>query len=722
MSTLPGLQSKREKLFAIRDFLEFIEVQENQYNGHREQLIPLIPFFANVYEITGIDPADLNSAYGTINEQFSGFTAAEAPLSNLKVWVSKAYEWVGVRDLFSESTSVTIFDSKLPIQASIHMVQVPVVETTGHQASGRLRNLMVKTIGNTPENHNELTKVFSVIGGSKDQTNNNVIRKATNRLVDELSLKEKKKWQSTASFECNEAWHSGNSADLAMGGLFLCSILEAMDIKEQFRLNPAIAITGEITETGEVKSVYNASIKQKVEAVFYSWTQLFVVPEKQLSIFYQYYDELKEDYPKRDVLIIGVRHLRDLFYDRRLTMHSKKSTIEHARNRLWKKKFSAIAILGYLVMASIIAALVIGPIDNNPQVIEFAGTKMIVKNQFGNQLLAKEVGGDLVKAVQDPPFFEITFGMILDLDSDGQNEFLWKNRRTPEEPREIIYAGNVHGDTLWTLMYEKKLDYKEHEYVEPSEFSFRQILYTDVDNDGDAELIISSNHSKYFPTIFIIANRENGSIERELLHHGHVTKFIIEDLNGDNTKEIIFGGINNANKIGFLSVVSMNQFEGQLTVSENYTALDIPIIQPLFYVQFPQSEVSRLYANRANFLTQLRSIKEVDSGVITTGVVEFLGNKNDGRDEVVNLHYNFDKRLRLLNIAPIDDYDVLTRELYQKRLIDFETPGAYLSTFKDSLQYWNGYEFVSTPTMNQRFFEAVGADSTKYLEWYTEKK
>ena len=106
---------------------------------------------------------------------------------------------------------------------------------------------------------------------------------------------------------------------------------------------------------------------------------------------------------------------------------------------------------------------------------------------------------------------------------------------------------------------------------------------------------------------------------------------------------------------------------------------------------------------------------------ITIGVAEFLGNHNGRNDEIINLQYNFDMKLHLDNVASIDDYDLLTRELYSEGLIDFQIPSRYLASFKDSLLYWNGTEFANTPTMNQKFLESIGEDSTSYLEWFREK-
>ena len=227
----------------------------------------------------------------SFEKAFKDFEDTHQFIDQLKIWVTKAFNWVGIRDE-NTNTSLTFFDAKPAIQQSIHTVLVPVVEHQGNKPSGRLRNLLVKTVGKIPSKHHELTRIFSVISGSQQTVNKEFLERATNHLIDELELNAKQYWQATASFEYNDAWHSGNSADLAMAGLFFCSILEAMDLQEQFRLNPAIAITGELTEKGEVVSVSTQSLKQKVEGSF-SWTQVMVVPQDQLGDVYRVYEELK---------------------------------------------------------------------------------------------------------------------------------------------------------------------------------------------------------------------------------------------------------------------------------------------------------------------------------------------------------------------------------------------------------------------------------------------
>lgn len=717
-SSLPGLYSKREQLNAIYNFLQLLPYSDRSFDTYRQQLILSLPKITHAYEVTGLNPSYLEHIYQSLKGQYANYPEMSEYLNSLNDWVDVVKQWVGNDREDSGNQALSVFENAARIESDTHTVLVPVVETNGQNPTGRLRNLTVKTIGKTPSSKHELTQVFSVRAGNHQNEGSKTIQKAVQSLFNELNIAQKQYWQVSASFEHNDAWHSGNSADLAMAGLFFCAIIEAMELKEQFRLNPAIAITGSINEHGEVLPVAENTLPQKVEAAFYSWSQILVVPQSQLGAVYQVYESLKERYPNRNFFIVGVSHLRELFYDRRLTLHSKKSTLEHASKKLWKRKTSALAILGYLLLATVIAALVIGPVDRNPEVVEFIGAQMIIKNKNGQELIRKFVGEDYVKSANSSYPFELTFGLIADLNSDGTNEYLWKERNDNAQYREILYAGNAVGDTLSTLAFEKLLVYEKHEYIDASKFAFRQIEFNSFDQNGEEKLVISTNHSRYFPSMILIVDPLTGIVESELIHHGHISEFKLLDITNNGKNELIFGGINNADKLGFLTILSSDQLKGQISVSENYSVQEVPLVHPLFYVSFPQTLVSRKLAKEPNFPTQVNSIAVIDTGLITVGVQETLNNQNIGVKRMLSLQYNFDYQLNVNSIAPIDDYDNATMELFRNGEIDFAIPGDYLSEFKDSLYYWNGTDWVQEPTLNPGYLKSVEEDSSYYKEWF----
>ena len=80
--------------------------------------------------------------------------------------------------------------------------------------------------------------------------------------------------------------------------------------------------------------------------------------------------------------------------------------------------------------------------------------------------------------------------------------------------------------------------------------------------------------------------------------------------------------------------------------------------------------------------------------------------------------FEFYSDLSVRSVVSQDSYDIKAKELFDTGRIPFEADGLYLDTYRDSLLYWNGTEFQSTPTLNKKYLEAVGDDSTFYKDFF----
>ena len=92
-----------------------------------------------------------------------------------------------------------------------------------------------------------------------------------------------------------------------------------------------------------------------------------------------------------------------------------------------------------------------------------------------------------------------------------------------------------------------------------------------------------------------------------------------------------------------------------------------------------------------------------------------------GGYSITPILFTFDFRFNPVSFASSDHYDDYSKEMFEKGYLSFIPDARYLHTFKDSLLYWNGTDWVNEPTLNPAYLESVGEDSSYYKEWYFKK-
>jgi hypothetical protein len=111
----------------------------------------------------------------------------------------------------------------------------------------------------------------------------------------------------------------------------------------------AIAITGDVNEIGEVRAVDEESLQCKVRALMYSWIEYLVVPKEQQEATERIVAEHRVYYPGKNIKIIGVDYLREIFFDRRLSNYKTTGWPAYIGRRILRKKkrvFENVRVLG----------------------------------------------------------------------------------------------------------------------------------------------------------------------------------------------------------------------------------------------------------------------------------------------------------------------------------------------------------------------------------------
>ena len=716
--------SERTQILYILRFLEEIEPLEDQADSYAAQLIEKLPTLANPLLIAGMKPKELKHLTCYLEKYKDKLNGVERLIIRLKEYeqaLVMLYEWLGEHHHKEDGTGALIAQIvKAKIEYHTGEVLVPVVEQVKNEQKaesiGRLRRLRVDIIGENPVKRHELKPTFGIIGAEAGFFTEAAEASAGRLLTISRNGKEKS-WKAAAMFSLSHAWHAGRSANLALAAAFYCEMLKAEEQPEYFRLNPAICLTGDIDNDGNVLSIEEHSLSLKTEAAFFSWVQVLVVPAGQLEYVQYYLEKLNSKYPNRQLAVAGVSNIQDLFYDRRLTIHYKTDVVTHSLKRIWKRRYSVVSVSLLIVLLAIIGSLIYGPVDKNPVMADFEGEMMYVKNKNGGTIYTEEVGNLVVK-IAEGYHDVITF---IDIDGDKTNEVLKVRVSADDQSTSALSLLEPDfRDTIWTNELAYEIPYESHPYLFPYKYAIDQMITFDIDKDGDPELIASFNHMPYFMSFIGVFDIHTGNLERFYANPGHVSYLSVFDLDKDDEAEIVAVFELKAFRMRAIVVLPHDFKTGHGRLGIRYqTSLEESIEKAIIAV--PMSVVGRRITREAGELWytghMVITANEGDKSIFN---IEYTEIEKTDIPEFPDLALSliFDYRLNIKSIGSSDNYDIISEQLYTEGRIPFLPDARYFENFKDSLLYWDGYRFADYPTLNKKYLELIGDDSVYYKNWY----
>jgi|2_EtaG_2_1085320.scaffolds.fasta_scaffold05752_3 hypothetical protein len=721
--------SERVQISYIYQFLIEIQDFKEQADSYSTQLFEKLPELSNPLLLAGIHPGTFQQFIDTLKEfreKSDENVGLEKRIQEYQTSLSLIRSWVREYESLESSplNSLTEITSK-EINYKPGEVLIPVVEEfkteEGSSGIGRLRQLRVDIIGENKFKQHELKPTFGVVG--KEAGNFlEPVKKAGGQLLSRSREGRQKYWNGSAGLNMSHAWHSGRSANVALSAAFYCEMLKAEEQAEYFRLNPAICITGDVDEEGKVLSVENESLRLKAEAAFFSWAQAFVVPATQLNETLQYIQEFNNEFPNRHLPVIGISHIQELFYDRRLTLHHKTDAITHNLKKIWKRKFSVASVFIVIVLLGIIGRLVYGPIDRNPTYATYEGEYAYVRNANGGVLQEIYVGEGFIRNINNRVSTQNDHIQFIDLNEDGINEIMESKYETlslnGKRTREfLIYS--LDGDTLLSRDFILDIRFDKHPYVKETHYNIRKFSVQDYDDDLRDEVLLLLHSQDYFAQFFGIMDLDNSEIVHKYINAGYLRDFEVIDLDNDGYNEILIAAdIKVKNSSAFI-VLDSRYINGSGILGDRYRKTDIEKAIEKAIILIPQTLLGRkVIKEDANTYYSYSIPRHISFK--NENVIKFANNDWDLKGGIDGglILYEFYNDLSLRSIVSGDDYDVKAKEYFQNGVLDFEIDALYLDTYRDSLLYWNGTEFQYEPTLNKKYLEAVGDDSTFYKEFF----
>jgi len=590
---------------------------------------------------------------------------------------------------------------------------VPVIERSligapGDAGEGGLRRLTMKIFGTSREGRDEIDTDVRVIGVPA-----NVIQvpiMAARRLLLESHPQAAQKFfTGKIAFEAAHVLHEGNSANLVIAALFYCAVLRHTDQRLQYRLAAHVAMTGDLNEKGEILAVDQATLGVKVKAAFFSWVECLVVPKSQFSAAEATFQELTKRYPHRHLAIIGVDHLREIFYDRRLTIRQRAGVAKHLAQKVWRNKFTVGGITTIVLLVLIIGKLLYGPIDRNPTAADFVEETMLVKNKYGEILDEIWVGAptvQYVKALDYPPWW-----VFSDIDHDGLNEVIWLQNRVEQTGNtSMVFCKSVSKDTLlWRVPLKRMLQFPYKLDVKSDQFIPNNLAIGDFDADGKAEVFVQANHD-FFPSVVMKLNATDGRELGHYIHVGHLSSMKFADLDGDGVTEVLLCGLNNAFRLACLLVLDPRFVAGHSPLAGDYEIAEYQPGLERAYVLIPKTMVGEAFRYEAKFNNATRIVIENASQIFHLIVREEFPRQNPSYSmDGVDLFYYFNFDLRTESIGTTDRYDLMAEKLFTEKRISRLPNYEYFEEFKRKIMYWDGEKWQNRPVKNKRYLETVKA-------------
>ena len=725
--------SVRERLFLIHDFLAGYQKNRLLYESYVHQLAEQIPVIEHPMQLAGTDPGLLIPVYETfqnvqadypvlseldsfrnalrsvrdhiiflfaclgeyqtasewfISENQTEVYAAgeESDVSDWILWMGEHYpgrhlEIARLQKMWEQSQ-----------KSDKHSIYIPVVERKAgddllEKQWPRLRKLSVDLDQNHEKEDNIKLDAFTF--GAEQHT---AALLSTSLSAARALLKKKAPkadslpYKGHVSFWMSHAFHTGSSANLGIAGLLYTSMLEASN--ERVRLYPEknVAVTGDISETGEVVPVDGSTLPLKVRACFFSWIDLLVVPKSQLDIAVKSSEKLQESYPDKKLTILGVSHLEELFFDRRISREVRVSRVRRAGQMAWRKKTELVSGILVLMMAGFMVFLVSKPLDNNPAMVEYKGETMFIKNRE-DQVLWK------TKEWQQTPIWSagispLKLAEFYDVNRDGINDIIQLEYESSKAGENYLtcYDGLTH-KVLWRLSKKIDLHFPHKPFIgNDSYHSYGMLL--DTVSSGPPSLYMIENHTKYFPGILLRIDPFTGLIKNTFVNTGQLYGMGLLDINHDGKKEVIVTGVNNSYNEAVIAVLPHDHFFGRSPSDSMYILPQKSLDSRLGYIRIPMTYLGKSLQNIATYNAG-RKIELNETGLLVLENDARLGIADSLTSNAMVL-LQFNKTMHLTSIGTNDAYDLLSRLLKKRGKIKKMPPPGYFVHFKDSLLYWNG--------------------------------
>ncbi len=717
--TLAYPHSSLQDIVALDHFLSFLGQEAGVYESYIRDCLPRLKGTIQELPTFGLSPQPLASLHRTLAvlaDDVSGF-ALEPMFAEIeheiRLRLAELYLYAGDRDRAWQvldaggdpgSTVPVPEEGREPLFERVRRWTAE-VEASGHPVSTSLRIIQAHwesalqrssnscfvpvvehglTEGAAPASWGGMQmlelQITGAAGGEKDELHSDVAvfgvkdvhaavwdtsARAARSVLEQMQPRIARNYvRGHATFRGKQTLHEGGSANLALAVLLIAGVTRAAGQREQYDVLSSVAITGDVDPDGSVMPVDEGTLPQKLEAVFYSPLSAVVVPRNHLTVAESLIAALSKDHPHRVLDVIGVRHVREVFYDRRVTRHTRSGLVAHTARRIWQKKTRSVALVASSGLVLLTLWHLSGSWDKIPVSVEYAGDRLTVQNRYGKMIGDITVGRATVEKGTRLVSTMVAqkghgFG---DFDGDHVPDIVFV--RTSSDRLVVhdeVCAWSIQKETfLWRTTIIPRALFPEKQETLGGTYCNSDIVVMDTGVEGAPDVFVSGSHTPSFPGFVVRLNGRDGTIREQYVHVGHVADIEVGDVDQDGVKEIVACGVNNAYRRAFVAVLEVGQMDGCSPTQGEYRC-DAPVAaREKYYILIPRTAVGDAFRGSSKGNSALFTKVDERLGRITACISDGLGpDIPPGWPSEPILNYTFDRHMRFLYTSTGDSYDLM---------------------------------------------------------------
>jgi len=402
--------------------------------------------------------------------------------------------------------------------------------------------------------------------------------------------------------------------------------------------------------------------------------------------------------------VYAFKHELDNWLQKRKEMQ-KAQTADFFRQ---KKRYFYISSIAFVALAAFLAIFLLMRIGTARQPVDFNihHSTLTILDDAGSALWSFDTGIENLKPGSfyrdhfqykrtgsrgDYDNLRLPVLMIKDIDNDKKNEVLFAAKTEDQLNEEVLYCFDHEGNERWRFITGRELKFGSKLYS--PDYRIHGFDADDLDGDGDLEIIVFSYNRWDFPCQFLLLDSDGNKLG-EYWNSGQLKDTAFVDLNDDGIKEIILVGMNNEYAKSCLLVFEADRIDGCSPQQKDFwKCRELGPGSEKYYIIFPFIDLILLETALMEPIIQIDILKN-DRLQLRTGIS--------------NIFYELNLELELVDVKLSHGFLIKYNEFVRQEKIKKElNQSEYMEELSNGLLYWDGRDWVSTPTMNSGWKNGV---------------
>ncbi len=481
---------------------------------------------------------------------------------------------------------------------------------------------------------------------------------------------------------------TGDSIGLAAALITYTQLLKLEIMRQERFIAGEVGFTGGIDEQGTLLPVNQDTLPAKIHRAFFSPLKYLVLAEECLPDAGIYLEPLAQQYPCRNLILIGHRRFADVIENHNIVRSEKvclgafltRKAVKYSRAA--KIQIPLLAALLWVFLAILFPKIFDPWFDHNPAYVQVSNTGFTVANADSVSLWDIDYGCSNLRPE--------TQWRIGDLDGDGKNEIAILPRFEDictDNVRLFVYdhQGRLKVSQSSTIYGKYPGDSTDEQIYSPGVVNF-----TDV--NGSTYIVTTATASYPSRTHIRILNSEGAEVGWYINAGGASAKenvWLASDVFG-----FVFAGVNNKEGATCLFALTPDSSYGVSPPyqSENYDLSWVTKGNQKYYILFPSTDVCKSLQRLYNTPWMIRL--ESDS-VLCIETFESMGKD---QAEVI---YRLGANLRVMDVKLTDNFCQVRNFLVADGKLEPVEWQQYTDTLRDSVKYWINGAWISEAMLRE---------------------